>query len=196
MAENKADSYSKRVKEEFNAQIDLLTDLNDQQRMYLKLRWLDQTMWLSNSAAKARDNYYLVKRLTILSGVLIPVLIGSNFGTTLDTALHTTLAGTIDGLFKIAAIILGLLIAASNGLNEFFKYHERWQNYRSSSEFLKAEWWFFFSLTGKYEGAKHNEAFDEFVDRAENILRQDLKTYIATVAKDSKKKDETAAQGS
>ena len=194
MAGNKGDDYNKRVKEEFNNQIDSLTELSDQQRTYLKLRWLDQTVWLSGSANKARDNYHNVKRLTILSGVLIPVLIGSNLGATIDATLGTSLTGTIDGLFKILATMLGLLIAASNGMNEFFKYHDRWQNYRTSSELLKAEWWYYYSLTGRYEGSKHEKAFDDFVERVENTLRQDLKTYIATVAKDSKNNKDNSVQ--
>jgi F0F1-type ATP synthase assembly protein I len=188
MATKKENEYNARITGEFGAQIDSLADLNEQQKNYLKLRWLDQTIWLSNSANKARDNYYRVKRLTILSGVLIPVLVGSGFGNTLDQTLGTSLANFVDGLFQITAIILGLLIAASNGLNEFFKYHDRWQNYRTSSEFLKAEWWHFYSLTGRYEGMKHEKAFDDFAERAENILRQDLKTYVATIAKEGKKK--------
>jgi hypothetical protein len=194
MSAKKDEAYTKRIKDEFNQQIDTLVDLSEQQRNYLKLRWLDQMIWLSNSASKARDSYYSVKRLTILSGVLIPVLIGSNFGATVDTTLGTSLADTVDGIFKLIAIVLGLFIAAANGLNEFFKYHERWQNYRTSSELLKAEWWFYYSLTGKYEGLKHEKAFDDFAERAENILRQDLKTYTATIGKESSKKKSEGGQ--
>ncbi len=178
---SKRDSYEEWMKSEYTAQIDGL-DLSDQQKAYLRNRWLDQMIWLSSRSNEARDKYYAVKVTTILAGVLVPVLVGSDFGDTISPYL------------KMTAIALGIIIAASNGLNEFFKYGDRWRNYRSSSEMLKAEWWSFYSLTGRYTSKLHARVFDKFAEQAENIIRLDLKTYISEVSKEQKPQEEQEAE--
>ena len=166
-------AYEEWMKAEFNTQIDSL-ELTDPQKTYLRSRWLDQMLWMSKRADSSRRNYYRVKIITILAGVLVPVLVTSTFG------------GSVDGILRFTAVILGLLIAASNGLNEFFKYGDKWHSYRNGSEVLKAEWWYFYSLTGRYENKTHPSGFADFAEKVESVIRMDVKTYMTEIAKDNK----------
>ncbi len=169
------EKYAKRIREEFNTQIDSLS-LDDRQKTYLRLRWLDQILWMENKAERAQRSYYGLKVTVILAGVILPVLVTSNPGGTLAQAV------------KLVAIILGLVVAGLTAIEDFFNYGERWRHYRSIVEMLKAEWWRYYNQTGRYEKKTHANNFLAFSNFVEEAIRLDVKTYIKEVVKEEKRK--------
>lgn len=150
------------------------------QERYLRDRWLDQVLWMEGRAAQAQLRYHVLRLVTIVGGVLVPAAVS------LDTQWSRALA-----------IVVGLLVAVSAAVEEFFHYGERWRHYRRTVEVLKTEGWRFFQLAGApYQGkAAHADAYPDFVERVESLLGQDVKVFITEVAKEKAKTGQKEAGG-
>lgn len=165
-------SYEQFLKQELGSLIDAI-DLSDLQKRFLHSRWLDQVLWMESSANRARDWYYRLRLATIIGGVLIPAFVSFN-----------------PPIFRYLSIILGLVVAISAAVEEFFHFGERWRHYRRTVELLKIEGWKFFQLTGSYARYKsHAEAYPVFATRAEEIIQSDVEAYITEVVKERKKEE-------
>jgi len=173
-------TYDQWLKEEFSKQIDSL-DLKEEQKTYLRYRWLDQVLWMSKKARQARDWHYGLSVVIILAGVTLPVLVTTAFGGTLGTVVKTI------------AIVLGLVVAGLTAIKDFFNFGERWRHYRNTVELLKAEWWHFYSRNGSYADKTHAQDFVYFCDRIEEMFNLDVKTYITEVVKENKQKQDRAS---
>ena len=139
----------KENKQGFNELIDSLK-LNTLQNAFMKQRWLSQQQWMSAKSNQARNRYYIIKLIIVISSTLLPALISFDFG--IENARTV----------KLITLGLSLAIAISAGLEEFFNFGERWRHYRSTSELLKAEGWRYFSLTEHYQNIKsHDQAISE-----------------------------------
>ena len=51
------------------------SDLDDRQREFLKVRWLEQLTWMESKAAKAQWFYYRLRLITIVGAVIVPALV-------------------------------------------------------------------------------------------------------------------------
>ncbi len=167
-------AYLRQLKDGFDHQIQAL-DLSEQQKTYLKYRWLDQVLWMENRASQTRNSYYFLKVIVILAGVILPVLVTTNPG------------GNLANVVRTIAVILGLVIAGLTAVEDFFNYGERWRHYRSIVEMLKAEWWRFYNRNGRYAGKTHDQNFITFANEVEDLIRLDIKTYISNVVKEDKR---------
>jgi hypothetical protein len=157
---------------ELSAALDSI-NLQPIQRAYLHERWLGQLRYLGQNARRAQWRYYALRLVAILGGVTIPALIGLNFNDDWDAVVQWL------------AFVLGLLVAAAVALEEFFRFGDRWRHFRQQSELLRGEGWAYLQLAGpayrRYDG--HAEAFQAFVGRVEEIIRQEVGIYIAEVAR-------------
>ncbi|MGG6294781.1 DUF4231 domain-containing protein [Leptolyngbya sp. AN02str] len=172
----KKDSYHDLLKRDFNNLFDEL-DLKENQRSYLRGRWLDQVIWMEGKAGKARDRYYLLRLTTIIGGVIIPILISFNFAEEQRRLSET---------MRYVTITLGAIVATTSAIEEFFHYGERWRHYRRSVESLKTQGWQFSQLTGVYTPYKaHSDAFGLFVGQVEDIIQRDVEVYATTVARET-----------
>jgi hypothetical protein len=133
-------------------------EIEDIQKSFLKLRWLDQLNWLKSRAKQSRDRYYLLRLATIIGGSLVPALVTLNLNT--------------------AAFIVSQIVAVSAATEALFHYGENHRRYRNSAESLKYEGWQFFQLSGVYSNNVHVKAFPLFSANVELILKQDLESYI------------------
>ena len=81
--------------------------------------------------------------------------------------------------------MVGAVVAVAVAIEGFFRYGERWRNYRRSCEVLKSEGWSFFQLTGPYGRYKtHADAYERFAGRVETIIQEDVQTYITEIVAD------------
>jgi hypothetical protein len=180
MAKN---AYREFLKQDLGGLIDAL-DLTDLQKHFLHSRWLDQVLWMEGRADSARTRYYVFRLTAIILGVVIPVLVGLN------------IQGTPGEILRYGIVVLGLLVAVSGALEEFFRYGERWRHYRQTVEWLKIEGWRFFQLSDPYRKYKTQaEAYPIFADRIEDLIRQDVNVYVSEIVRSKGEKDEKEEEG-
>jgi hypothetical protein len=171
--------YREWLKQDLGGLIDQIKELDDLQKHFLRSRWLDQVLWMEGRADHARNRYYLFRLTTIILGVIIPVLVGLN------------IEGPIGAILRYGIVVLGLLVAITASLEEFFRYGERWRHYRQNVEWLKIEGWRFFQLSDPYRKLKtHAEAYPVFTDRIEDIIRRDVNVYVSEIVRSKEEKEE------
>ena len=95
----------------------------------------------------------------------------------------------------IVIVILGLLVAVSGALEEFFRYGERWRHYRQTVEWLKIEGWRFFQLSDPYRKfTTHAEAYSDFAGRVEDVIRRDVNVYVSEIVRTKEEKEDKSDQ--
>ena len=166
-----ARDYSDTLRDEFGAIIDGL-DLDDQRRRVLRLRWLDQLVWLERKAAEAQRRYYRLRVVTVVGAVIVPALVSAQ-----------AIDGTVGGVAQAAAIVVSLIVAVCAALEQFFHFGERWQHYRATAERVKSEGWLYFQRAGAYgrDGATAADLFPSFATRLEEILQAEVGLYLTDV---------------
>lgn len=171
-------AYREWLKQDLGALIDAL-DLPDLNKRFLRSRWLDQVLWMEGRADHARTRYYLSRLTAIILGLIIPVLVGLN------------IEGESALLLRYAIVVMGLLVAVSAALEEFFRYGERWRHFRQTVEWLKIEGWRFFQLSDPYRKySSHGAAYPVFADRVEDIIRRDVNVYVSEIVRSKEEKEE------
>ena len=172
-------NYNSYLKVEFSKMIDHLP-LSEVQRDFLRLRWLDQVLWMEDRASKSRNWYYRLRLTTIVGGVFVPIMVSLNTGENLSKDLSAAL--------RYATIGLGAVVATSSAVEEFFHYGERWRHYRRSAESLKTQGWQFFHLTGPYAAYGQEPAYDAafkfFASQIEEIIQRDVEVYSTQVVRE------------
>jgi hypothetical protein len=171
------DSYADWLKNEFGDLVDSL-ELDQNQKRFLRSRWLDQVVWVETAAHKARNRYYRLRLTTVVGAVLVPALVSVNTSN--------------DGLNLAARIttwVVSLIVAVSAAVEQFFHFGERWRNYRRTAERLKTEGWLFLQLSGPYNGdnASHATAYPAFATRVEQLMKADVDVYLTEVAVEKEK---------
>ena len=169
-------SYEDWLKKEMERLIDAI-DLPDLQKHFLRSRWLDQVVWMSASANKARNRYYALRMMTIIGGVLVPAGLTSSFGGLSSAELADVV--------RWLTFSISLIVAISAAVEEFFHFGERWRHYRRKVELLKGSGWQFFQLSGPFSAyANHADAYRSFAAQVEGILAQDVDVYITKVVQE------------
>jgi hypothetical protein len=155
--------------------------LGELQKRALRSRWLDQVLWMEAKAGQVQVRYYALRIMAIIGGVIVPALVGLNF------------TGPTNEIVRGVTFFLGLAVAISIAVEEFFHYGERWRRYRSTVEVLKSEGWQLFQLSGRYERhASHEAAYREFADRVEQIINADVSKFITEVVREKSHTDTDA----
>ena len=169
------------MKTELGEMIEQL-QLDELQKRALRSRWLDQVLWMEAKAGQVQVRYYGLRLVAIIGGVIVPALVGPNANATAPA----------NNSLRYVTFFLGLAVAISIAVEEFFHYGERWRNYRSTVEKLKSEGWQLFQLSGQYKSyASHEDAYREFADRIEQIINADVSKFITEVVRE--KSDNTSA---
>jgi hypothetical protein len=183
-ARNADKAYTAHMKANLTAVIDKLDKLDEIQKSWLKERWLDQVIWMEGRANRHRNRHYRLRIFAIAGGILIPLLITMSQNNNL-------------GFLSWVAAGLGALVAISVAVEEFYHDGERWRNYRNSVELLKSEGWHFINLSGPYRhynDADRSNAFKKFAARVEDIIQQDVQTYLGDIVGDSESGDKQAGE--
>lgn len=153
-------------------------ELSDLRKRFLRSRWLDQMFWFEDKAGQNQRRYYGLRLVTIAAGVVVPALVGVN----VRESVSSDLAWVIFGL--------SLAVALAAALDGFFRFGERWRNYRRTAEALKSQGWLFLQLAGPYAGfGSHTKAYPVFAAQIEAVIQQDVDVYITQVVR-AEKKDE------
>lgn len=159
--------------------IDELNDLSDNQKSYLKSRWLEQTVWADSRATTSRRLHYSLRIVTIVGGVALMSLANLVF----DYANSNTMLTVAQMLFNV----VGFLVATAIAVRSLFRLNEHWQHYRHTAELLKSEGWQFIELCGCYctSTNSHSKYYHRFVERVEMLIRNDINYYLAKVASEA-----------
>lgn len=142
-------------------------DWKTQRDKYLAERVEQQINWYNRKSSANKRGFYWCRTLVIVSGALIPLLVGyAN--------------GPYEGL-KYVAGALGVVVAVSEGILSLWKYRENWSGFRITVERLTRERLLYDNRVGDDYAAGDEAAFRRFVYRAEQIMaseNEDWKTYL------------------
>jgi hypothetical protein len=181
---NAKKNYNQQLKENLHRMIDHL-QLDESQKDYLRLRWLDQLLWMEGRANWNRNWYRRLRICSIIFGVIVPVLV------TLDSSDLKLGGFTFKGNLKGATIVLSSVIAMSAALEEFFQFGDRWYSYRKSSELLKTNGWQFMQCSGQYRSySNHKVAFPIFTEQVEAIVQRDVEIFTTEGLKNKLEQEE------
>jgi Protein of unknown function (DUF4231) len=148
-------------------------DLEPLQKEFLRLRWLDQVLWMEERANNTKVRYYILRLTTIVGGVIIPALVSLT-----------------EPAITLVVFVVSLLVAISAALEGFLRYGEQWRHYRLKVELLKNEGWLFLQLSSRYHRFKiHEKAYATFARRVEEWNRLEVGEYITEVARDKTEED-------
>ncbi len=173
-------SYRDELEKDLGSVIDIL-DLTDVQRQFLRMRWLDQVLWMEGRADKSRVRFYALRLTAVLGGVIVPTLIGLDLGAGPGHAVRGITIG------------ISLIVAMSVAVEELIRYGERFRHYRRTVEQLKSEGWQYFHLSGPYRRhASHRDAYMAFAARVEGIIQPSVEVYVAQII--SEKKEEKSKE--
>ena len=143
-------------------------EITDLQKRFLRFRWLNQMLWMSDKANGSKNKYYILRLIAIIGGVIVPALVSMNINNE-----------GVMSYIRYVTFIISLFVAISVALEEFFHYGERWRHYRNTAERLKIEGWEFFQLSGSYKDYEmHSIAYTNFASKVEEILREEVGVYI------------------
>ena len=177
----KSKLYREQFKQEICALIEQI-DLPDLQKQFMKARWLDQLLWLEGRAQTTRNQYYFLRLLTIIGGVIVPALVSLNIN-----------ANDVQVVVGWLAFGLSQVVAISAAVEEFFHYGERYRHYRNTAEAMKIEGWQFLQLSGSYRHARsYAEVYPDFAQQVENIIQRDVEGYFSKVVQEKEKPKQQA----
>ena len=143
------------------------------QETFVQERVVKQQKWYSKEAANNKKWFTRFKVAIIIVAAMIPFATGF-----IDT--YPELQYPIGAMAVIVVILEGLV--------SFFKYQEKWIEYRSTSEALKKELSFFQYKVGPYEDQEI--AFPLFVKQIEGILSDQNENWREIAKQQSGEKKE------
>jgi predicted chitinase len=183
----KKKTYEQYLREELASLVEQLK-LPDLYKQALKQRWIDQVVWADKKADQCRRMHYRLRLTTIISGVVLPALVGINMQLSKDNVFFRD-------WFPYVPFFLSQVIAVSAALEEFHRYGDRWRDYRKMAEDLKAEGWQYVQLSGSYDNLlEHIDGYANFASRVESIIKNDVQNYIATLQQQQAKENEQIKQ--
>ncbi|BAS55790.1 MULTISPECIES: DUF4231 domain-containing protein [Leptolyngbya] len=160
--------YNNKLQSDFEGMIERL-DLEQSGKDYLKLRWLEQVLWMEGKSNKMRDRHQSGRKWTIVLSAILPIIVLLNFNE--DKIFERGI--------KVATVAISSAIAIGTALEEFHQYGKRWYSYRRASELLKTQGWQFFQLSGAYRTYEnHRQALPIFSEQVESIIQRDVEVYV------------------
>jgi hypothetical protein len=127
---------------------------------YIDSRINQQICWYDKKAIENKSLDHSSKCLIILFSASIPLFAGIE--------IYSELKNVILGS-------LGTLIAILTGISGLLKFHEKWTDYRATSEALKQEKILFQTKTGPYHEVDNE--FKVLVERVENIISNENSSW-------------------
>jgi Protein of unknown function (DUF4231) len=156
--------------------IEKAIELDETQKALLKQNWLSFLSHLESRIIKNYFKYRLYTTVGIVGGISIPAI--------------SSLSLLPDNENKILVSIIGIVTACSIGLNQTYKFNEKWRHFRLVVELARIEGETFLGKGGVYKDKKHNESFPVFAKRLEQIKKFEIKTYFESLDGPGNKKDD------
>jgi Protein of unknown function (DUF4231) len=139
---------------------------------YIKERVDDQITWYDDKSQTNRFYFQLFKVIEISFASILVLLSGFLKDNT---------------IFPYIAGIIGTSIAIIVGLQSIFKFHEKWSQYRSTSETLKNEKYTFLNLTGTYTNTEEPNKL--FVERIEFLISKENSNWQQFITQNDNKSE-------
>lgn len=174
-----------------------LSGLNTLQKEFLYSRWLAQVKWFGNKAKQTQKSFYQIRKTMIICSVLAPFLISLGSADRIGLSIASNAQAvevqptgnqliTVENLAFYPGLVLSQLVAVLAALEQFYKFGDRWRQYRRTAEILKSCGWQFFQLGGAYapyaKSGGHQEAFPLFAAQVEDIIQSDVDGFISQIA--------------
>jgi hypothetical protein len=129
---------------------------------YKQNRLEDQIKWYSQKAQHNKIMFRLCQVIVLVAGSTIPVI---------------NLAG-FDISTRIITSVIGATVAIATGVTQLGQYQENWIIYRTTSELLKKEKYFFENSAGDYSKIEEKEKKKLLVERVEGIVSSETSKYF------------------
>jgi hypothetical protein len=134
-------------------------------------RWINYIEWWDSRSRDAKLKYQRLRGAVVIAGALIPALVGLR---------ELNVWVKYNWVFAVASIIASLVVAICAGLESLYNYGGIWREKRAAAELIKSEGFSFLQLAGEYKQHKtHALAFQQFATNVENLIRSEIKDYIA-----------------
>jgi Protein of unknown function (DUF4231) len=130
---------------------------------YKQDRLEEQIKWHSQKAHHNKQKFRLYQIIILIASAIIPTVNVVNF-----TDLPT----------RISSSIMAGIIAVATGITQLEKYQENWILYRTSTELLKKEKYFFENNAGEYSNLSDVEKNKLLVERVESIVSAETSRYF------------------
>ena len=104
--------------------------------------------------------YYIASFTSIVCAAIVPVLISLGTG------------------YQLPATILSLLVTIFVSMEKLFHFRQHWRNYDSIESFLRSEQIYFQTRSGVYDEKDEKDAFELFVRRIEDAIKNEREQTI------------------
>jgi hypothetical protein len=138
---------------------------------YRKERLQFEIDWHSGKARHNKKMFRLYEIIIIITGATIPIVNAINF---------------IDIQTRIISSILGGIVVIFTGLSQLEKYQENWILYRTTTELLKKEKYYFDNNVGEYSNLDEDKKMKMLVENVESIVSSETSKYFALHAHKAK----------
>jgi hypothetical protein len=126
-------------------------------------RLQEQINWHSKKARHNKGRYKMNEAIIIFIGAIIPVVNVLQFA---------------DLQTRIVSSILGATVVIITGLTQLEKYQENWIVYRTTTELLKKEKYFYENEAGEYTDLDELQRNKLLVERVESIVSSETSKYF------------------
>ncbi len=148
-------------------------DATEEQRQFMRSRWLDQVVYMGDRATEAKKRYHTFRLATVIGGVLVPALVS------ISLAGAGRFDSDLDFMMRLLTFVVSAIVAITASVESFFHFGDRWRHYRVNAELLKSEGWQYLTHSGGYRRVTDPElAFQGFASRVEAILRDDVEGFM------------------
>ncbi len=154
--------------------------VSDEQRRFLRSRWLDQVDYMGLRASEAKRRFYGLRLATVVGGVVVPALVS------ISLAGSGRFDPNVDFLLRLLTFLVSAIVAVTASVEGFMRYGERWRHFRVNAELLKSEGWQYLTGSGPYRRLEDPDtAFQAFAARVEEVLRDDVDGFLSQVTRSS-----------
>lgn len=197
-----------QIADQYTNHIDSL-ELDDNQKGYLKGRWLAEFLQVTEQHRVAEQRYKYSRLLILFGSILVPAMISWK---TPDKLENVNINGTViplnidwNALRGSLAVIISLSVAGAAAIDDFFDFGERSRLRFKTKEKMESEYWSFIGGAGYYRSyaikkvkAVHSEliditysykpaeAYDIFPGRVEAIAKEDFRNQIEILSEQLK----------
>jgi hypothetical protein len=142
-------------------------DLEELQKEQLKVNWLYYIEYLESLISRNISRYKLFTTISIIGGISIPALSAFQIPEPYN---------------KMAVSLIGVITASCIGLNQSFKFNDKWKHFRLQAEISRIEGEKFIALSGEsYKEKSHKLAMPIFIEKLSLLKNEEIKDYFDTV---------------
>jgi hypothetical protein len=157
---------TKKYTTSYTSIIDKL-DLEDLQKELIKSDWLDFINYLEGLIAKNYWRFRVYTTISIIGGISIPAISAFQIPEPYN---------------KMVISIIGVITASCIGLNQSFKFNDKWKHFRRQVEIARIEGEKFIALADQdYSGKTHKDGLPVFIKNLSILKKEEIKDYFDSI---------------